>query len=443
MKQFRQPLLTILIIFATAYILSLIGCAPSGSDLKTPPAAASNPVNQGDGSAPNSVAELRPVDPAKISECKDTEFAALQSWANLLAVVESDIKNLGPQAGSWKKKDDLVKTVIIVINKCDHLQAYHLENPCKKTVQTIVSPQGTVKVYDAYSIQKRCKLPSDYLAKFNLRPDPKVELTSPGVVKPPVSVGPATPGKPAPVNPPVVVNPPQASDSGSAADVAARDIHECNDSEFTNLKSWKAALDLANKNVAKLGSAADWKYETNAVDSSSVATGQCESLASYHQAQPCKRYVKNDKTNKMDLKIYNSEGIRQQCQNVRAYHYEFLQQDSSLIVPNAKLFFDTYVIANVTINKDYTSGKTIGQCIVSNRSAVPVTYTGQKVLIKEARVYPVSTVEGFQMFTMVTADDIKFECYGLNYSSAKSSKNEVVRLLKQKQTDIKLSYELN
>ena len=122
---------------------------------------------------------------------------------------------------------------------------------------------------------------------------------------------------------------------------------------------------------------------------------------------------------------------------------QFLQQDSSLIVPNAKLFFDTSVIANVVINQDYSSGKTLGQCVISNRSANPVTYTGQKVLVKEARVYPVSTVEGFQMFTMVTADNIKFECYGINYSSAKSSKNEVVRLLKQKQTDLKLSYELN
>ncbi len=443
MKQFRQPLLTILIIFATAYVLSLIGCAPSGSDLKTAPAATLDTVKPVDSSPSNSAPQLRPADPAKILECKASEFSALQNWANLLAPVESDIKNLGPKTTAWKKKDDLVKAAIVVINKCDQLQAYHLENPCKKTIQTIINPQGVVKVYDAYSIQKRCRLPSDYLNKFNLRPDPKLALNKPEVVKPPVSSGNPAPVKPAPVVPVVDANPPQASDSGSAADIAARDIHECNDSEFTNLKSWRAALDLANKNVAKLGSVTDWKYETNAVESAGVASGQCESLASYHQAQPCKRFIKNDKTNKMDLKIYTSESIRQQCQNIRAYHYEFLQQDSSLIVPNAKLYFDTSTIANVTINRDYTSGKTLGQCVISNRSANPVTYNGQKVLIKEARVYPANTVEGLQMFVMVTADDIKFECYGLNYSSAKSSKNEVVHLLKQKQTDIKLTYELN
>lgn len=412
MKQFKQPLLTILIIFATAYVLSLIGCAPS--DDRPGGSVVSTPVQRNENdNLGNNINELKQIDPVKMPVCKDSEFAALQNWSAALASAESAIKLMGDKSSSWKKKDDVVKLAQKAIFQCDQLQYYHSQNPCKKIVgQNIVNPKGVLKAYDGFRIHQRCELSNQYLVQFGVRSQPALP-------------------------PSASVNP----DPNSSAD--ARDIHECNDLEFSKLKIWRASLDQANKNIAKLGDRNSWKYDPNAIESSKAATQVCESLISYHQDQPCKRYIKNDKTNASELKIYSVETLHQQCETARTYQYEFAQHDSNLIMPNAKLFFDASVIAGMTIDPGYSSGKLLGQCIISNQSPNTITYGNEKVLIKEARVYPSNGIEGYQMFVMVTAEGIKFECYGLDYSSAKTSKNEVVRLLKQKQTNISLSYKLN
>ena len=220
-------------------------------------------------------------------------------------------------------------------------------------------------------------------------------------------------------------------------------MHECNEAEFSKIKPWRAALDLANRSIAKLGPQSSWKYDPNAIDFSKSATQLCEALIPYHQAQPCKRFVKDDNIGTTTTKIYSGESLRQQCATARTYQYEFAQQGSSLIVPNARLYLDTSIVSGRLINLGYSSDIRYNQCIFSNGSEAPVTYNSEKVLITEARVNTIRGVAGEQMFVMVTADKIKIECYGLEYPSAKTSKNEVVRLLNKKQTPIQLSYELN
>lgn len=437
MKQFKQPLLTIVIIFATAYILSLIGCAPSGDKSVGAPAPTgdshSTPVLADSPNSPGSAGEVKlvQVDVAQMRECRDNEFSTLQSWGSALSASDAAIKAMGDKSASWKKKDEVIKLAQKTIIQCDQLQTYHVQNPCKKVVdKNIVNPTGTVKAYDGFRIHQRCELSNKYLVQFNARPAAIVKQPTP--IQTPVVTAPAQP-----VEPTVTIDP------HSDIDTQARDMHECNEAEFAKLKPWRAALDQANKSISKLGPASSWKYEVNAIDFSKTATQMCESLVAYHQAQPCKRFVKDDKTAATVTKIYSGDSLRQQCALARTYQYEFKQQDKSLILANARLYFDTSIIAGRKVEPGYSSDVKYGQCIFSNSTSNPIIYNSEKASVTAARVYPGNDPEGTKMFVLETAEGLKMECYGLDFQSAKTSKNEVVRLLKDKQTNISLSYELN
>ncbi|MFZ3231762.1 MAG: hypothetical protein WA160_16265 [Pseudobdellovibrio sp.] len=423
-QQYKQPLLTIVIIFATAYILTLIGCAPKGGS------DAAAPVPNIEAAAPDlqpqnptlTDEDLQEIDPKDMRECTTDEFKTLIDWSNSLAASNKVIQSMGASSASWKQKADFVQIATLAMNKCDDVQFYHSKKPCKKTEVTIINPTKPILkyAYDAARIHKRCALTEQYLNKFGLRPD------NAGAAPANSEQNPYSPG--------------DSSNSGTVEDVNS--LRECSIDEFSKLKLFRSALDQANKNIDKLGTSANWKYDANSIEAAQVATSTCEVEIKYHQAQPCKRAIKNETTNQIEVKVYAGDTLRQQCQKARSYNYEFAQRSESLITSNAKLILDTSLIANKTI----TSGEsniTVGQCVVSNVSAATVTYQGQKTLVTEARVYPNQEDPGYQMFVMLTAEGVKFECYGLDYTSLKTSKNEVVRLLKQKNTNINLSYELN
>lgn len=417
MNRYKQPILTIMIIFATAYVLTLIGCAPAGGSSPAVAPAVDQPSDPSGPSDQVGTVELVDVNVKDMRECTNDEFSKLVSWSNALAA-----SNAAIEASGGKQKSDVVRLALAAINMCDEQQYYHTLKPCKKTKQTIISTE--VKGYDGYKINKRCQATENYLKKFDLRPN--VAANSPAL--PQVPSAPTNPSLPptSPIN------------SGEISQ-----LRDCSAEEFNGLKTFRTALEIANKNVDKLGAMSTWKYDQNAVDSSKSATLACESVIKYHSSQPCKRVIKNDATNQLETKTYSGETLRQQCAKARTYNYEFLQQSSSLITQNANLYLDTSVVSNMTIEPGYSSNKTIGQCIVNNESATAITYQGQKALVKAARVYPDPTAEGYQMFVLVTAEGLKLECYGLDYVSLKSSKSEVVRLLKAKNTNINLSYELN
>lgn len=238
---------------------------------------------------------------------------------------------------------------------------------------------------------------------------------------------------PAPVTPSQPTNPGELGDpveKEPLVQVDPRDMRECTADEFAKLNSWRAALDIANKNIAKLGGQSNWKYDAAAVDSSKTATVLCESLITYHQARPCKRE-----------KVYTAQSLREQCATARTYNYNFAQRTESLIVSGARLYLNTSIFADRTEGfKPGPANLSHGQCVITNLAASPIVYSGQKALVTEARVY---TDPAYQMFVLQTQEGLKLECYGVNYSSLQTSLSEVVRLLGAKDTRLPLSYELN
>lgn len=393
--------MTVFVVFATAYVLTILGCSKS-TDVSGPaPAAPTQPDSpvELNGSEEEPLVQ---IDPADMRECTNDEFETLKAWSNDLAAAKDAV-----QASGGRRSENVVKLALTAIQKCDQVEFYHGQKPCKKTTRVVTQPDNpSVRAYDAYRIDDRCKPVENYLKKFNLRPDPRAALSQP------------EPTTPVPMQP----EPVQPADPGN--------IGQCSADEFAKLSSWRAALDSANKNIAKLGSQANWKYDSAAVESSKSATALCESLITYHQARPCKRE-----------KVYTAQSLREQCVTARTYNYNFAQRTESLIVPGARLYLNTSIFADRTEGfKPGLADLSHGQCVITNLASSPIVYSGQKVLVTEARVY---TDPAYQMFVMQTQEGLKLECYGVNYSSLQTSLTEVIRLLAAKDTRLPLSYELN
>ncbi|MBC7420868.1 MAG: hypothetical protein H7328_09075 [Bdellovibrio sp.] len=406
MKNYRQPLLTIIIIFATAYILTIVGCAKAGggSDLSAP--AAATPT-------PNSTSATKdadkPIDLKMMRECSANEFQNLQAWSNAI-----DDSNEAINKVIGKLDEVTTKLAIIAIKKCDSVVEYHTALPCKRTS---VLPVGTtVKGYDAFRLQARCTITEKYLVKYNKRPAPAQASQPKPPFAPKVPVTPSQPAEPIPQQP-------DAPAQGS--------YRQCSTDEFVTLKTWRTSLDIANKNISAMNG--NLVFNQNAINAATSATQLCEKLIAYHQSQPCQRE-----------KAYTGQAMRDQCKAARTYFYDFAQRKDSLIAANARLYFDTAVIANKSFRTGLGENSVYGNCSVSNETADTITYTGQPALVKEARVYTNNDVEnGRNMFVFKTEEGLKFECYGLEYSSILTSKTEVVRLLGNKETKISLRYELN
>jgi hypothetical protein len=418
-RNYKQPLLTIFVIFAAAYILTILGCSPTSSSNSPAAAVPEAPVLPIPEVQPEEEVALQELDPKDLRECTADEFSVLVDWSLALLKADESLKSMGSK-NSWKKNQTVVQQATVAIHKCDQVQFYHSLKPCKrtKTTREITRPDKvitTVNAYDAFRINKRCQNVDTYLTKFNLRPDPK--QTEPKIDEPQQPLEPNNPDE-------------QSTDIDNSVDTPTDNLslRQCSSDEFAKLNLWRASLDLANKNIAKLGSQSDWKYEPKAIDAATTATKNCEAAISYHQSQPCKRE-----------KSYTGQSLRDQCSTSRSYYYNFAQRTESLIVPNAKLYLNTSVIAN----RNFASGPanlSFGQCVLTNLTDSSIQYAGQKTLVKEARVY---TDVRYQMFVLVTQEGLKFECYGLDYSSAATSLSEVVRLLSAKESRLPLSYELN
>jgi len=408
-KSYKQALMTVFVVFATAYVLTILGCSKSTDVSGKPPAAApTQPSNPGAGELGEVEEPLQQVNPEDMRECTQEEFATLVDWSNDLAAANDAVRTSG-----GRKSDNVVKLSVAAIEKCDQVQFYHSQKPCKKITRVVTNPDNpTVRAYDAYRIHQRCEAVESYLKKFNLRPDKR--QTQPAPLDP-VQPNEPTPSEPQPLEP-TPVDPSQ--------------IGQCSADEFSKLNAWRAALDSSNKNLARLGNPSNWKYDPAAIDAAKSATSLCEGLINYHNSRPCKRE-----------KTYTAQSLREQCANTRSYFYNFAQRTESLIVPSARLYLNTSVFADRTAG--FTPGPanlSYGQCVITNTSASTITYAGQKVLVTEARVY---TDPEYQMFVLQTQEGLKLECYGVNYSSLQTSLSEVMRLLAAKDTRLQLSYDLN
>lgn len=254
--------------------------------------------------------------------------------------------------------------------------------------------------------------------------------------------------------------------NGQLVEVDPATMPECTADELNQLDSLSNSLEAAD---AAISAAAGQKDDT-AVQLASEAKSKCEQEQKYYTAKPCKklnRNIVNPDDTTLD-EAYDGARIHKRCEVVVSYADQYgtsigndnpyepgsdhtiqpgeatvindisaMQQSSSLIVKSLNLMLDTSIISDIAITEGYTVNKTIGQCLLSNTSKTTITYHKEKVVLTEASIYPDD-----QKFVMVTAEGIKLECYGLAYTAPTASKNDIVRLLKQKKTNINLSYEL-
>lgn len=209
----------------------------------------------------------------------------------------------------------------------------------------------------------------------------------------------------------------------------------CTAAEFSKLLSWRKDLDSATANINKISLpsspnddlVARWKYDTLAVQASQLSTKSCEEVIDYHKENPCKRE-----------KFYTEDYLKQQCFMARTYYYRFAQHTDSLIVKKATLVLKTDFLKN-RIFEPGPSDLSYGQCVLTNTTTSAIQFKDPKAVVTESQVL---TGPGEQMYTMLVQPGLKFECYGLVYTTVATSLSEVVRLLSAKDTVLPLSYEL-
>lgn len=392
-----------MVIFCAAYMLAASGCADSGGNSGAPLAA---PVTPDGNNGQDDTTNLEPINADQVRECTNNEFAQLVSWRNAVNKANSLI-----DAAKGKQQAQAVDASLTAINTCDSRFAYHKAQPCKKTKTTIVSTE--VKVYDAYTIHRDCGKVDGYLTKYNLRPDNNSNNNQP--IEP-------TP-MPLPVDP---VQPPPVIDDNQGV------FSVCSQEEFSRLSEWSASLDRANKSIAKLGSQANWKYDEPAITNSTLAVKSCESLIKYHADLPCEKNIKQD-DGSVIKRQYSQESLTDRCKTTRTYFYEYVQNKTTLIFPNADLYVDLSHFAQQRFEAQ--SFVSLGNCVIENRTDNAIDYTARKAVVTDTR--------GFEqkMLVLVTAEGLKIDCYGLDVDGP-FSKTQVVKLLKAEGTDIRLEYRL-
>lgn len=343
-------------------------------------------------------------------ECSKDEAAMLNSLESALKASDKSID----QAKN-KKEDKAIESATDAIIGCDTVIA-NLVDACFAVKKTVVNPKGTVTYYDQYRVDQKCQKSENYLVANNARPaknsQPPVVTQPP--TKPPVSGNP--PVKP-PVNPPV--KPPVVTPGTS---------RQCSDNEFTKLSEGLGQLDAANKNIAKLGATANWKYDSSAISTAALATKSCESLIAYHDQQSCERTVNGN------VRQYSGNSLRERCVVARTYFYEFVQNSKTLNFKNADLFLNISSFQTKTFEADYIDE--VQGCRVENISGQDINYSGKDlVLVKDSR--------GFEtkMMVLETAEGLLVQCYGLKIDGP-FSKRELVKVLKEAGTNMPLVYKL-
>lgn len=393
------------IILCTALTALLASCGQSSS--KT----AVNNTATGDGGGNNSQpipdTFTRLKDEEIQRECSASEVQTLKSFEQLIQNSNSSV-----DATKGKKDDKVIAVGVSAIRACDQaIQQVVNAGACRMSKTTV----GGLKYayYDGYRIDEKCKKTEKYLIANEARP----AKDSPSVDQPPVVV-PTNPGGPVVVNPPVDQPP-----------VTGGSLRQCSDSEFENLKSSMASVDLATTQISKQGESSSWKYDSDAIANASLGAKSCEALIAYHDQNPCERTVAN-KT----LRQYTGAYLRQRCEKARTYFYEFVQNKTTLNFKNADLYVDVSNFETKSFETDYIND--IQGCRVENRSGQPINYSGAgQVLVKDSR--------GFEakMMVLETNEGLVIQCYGLNIDGP-FSKREVVKVLREEGTIMPLSYKL-
>lgn len=401
-QKLNRPMLTIALIFGSAFLLAAMGCAGSNSDK---PAAVNAQTNTGEANNNEADQVITELSPAQITrECSDAEFSQLINWRNLLNTANEAVANV-----NGKKDPAAIKSAVSAVQACDSLVEHHKSEPCRRTKKTIVGTD--VKYYDQYRLIKDCKKSTDYLVKYDARPIKNAE---------PIIAAP-TPS-PSPENPPVATQPDKGNQHSEGS------LRQCTNDEFARLSDYSSLQSKADTAIKALGSVSNWSYNANAISSAALAAKSCENLIKYHAQNPCEKTIQGM------TKQYTDSTLRGRCEMARTYFYEFVQNTNTLIFPGANLYLDFSPLSPKIFEPGFNN-QVSGNCIVENRTENTIDYSNHQALIVETR--------GFadKMLVMQTAEGLLIQCYGLNIDGP-FSKREIVKVLREEQSDIRLTYVL-
>ncbi len=417
MRKLNRPVLTICIIFGSAFILAAMGCGP-GSSSKSAPVAGVGGIeqNQNDGGTVQAEPVVQELPPSQITrECSATEFSQLIAWRNLLTSANSAV-----DTSKGKKDNATIQSAISAVKSCDSEIEHHKSEPCRKTVVTRISTE--IKYYDQARILKDCKKSTDYLIKHNARPTKNADPVVVTPNEPPVNNSGNASGVIEPQNP----------NSGGVAQPTGS-FRQCSNDEFSRLTEYSGMQSKADASIKNLGGSANWTYDSNAISNSALAVKSCENLIKYHSTNPCQRSILQPDGSKL-TKEYSGESLRARCQVARTYFYEFVQNTKTLMFPNAELYLDFSPLSPKIFEPGFKD-QVSGNCLVENRTENTIDYSNNMALIVDTR--------GFEekMLIMETAEGLLVQCYGLNVDGP-FSKRQIVKVLKEEQSDIRLSYKL-
>jgi hypothetical protein len=419
MRKLNRPVLTICIIFGSAFLLAAMGCGPSSSSKSTPAAGIVDQNQNTGGGAQVTEPLVQELPPSQITrECSASEFSQLIAWRNLL-----NSANAAVDAVKGKKDNATIQSAIAAVQSCDSEIEHHKSQPCRKTTVTRVSTE--IKYYDQARIAKDCKKSTDYLVKYNARP---IKNTDPIVVtpsEPPTDSSGSGGGAIEPQNP----------NNGGAVQTSGP-YRQCSGDEFAKLTEYSAMqskADASIKNLGGISNQSSWIYDSNAISNSALTVKSCENLIKYHSVNPCQRSILQPDGSKL-TKEYTGESLRARCQTARTYFYEFVQNTKTLIFPNAELYLDFSPLSPKIFEPGFKN-QVSGNCLVENRTENTIDYSNHQALIVDTR--------GFEekMLIMETAEGLLVQCYGLNVDGP-FSKRQIVKVLKEEQSDIRLTYKL-
>ena len=397
----QKSLLTVVAIMGTAFILFSMGCGSSKNSKPVSLAAKEQSVDK----APDktTVADNTPIDqakdPNKVKECSANEYNDLKTLKSSLVSSDQLIKSLGDQK-KWTLKSDVFQSAQKSALLCEKLLIRHRPAACKKTIADSIAT-----VYSYKKIKAECDLSQKYYNQYKTTQVPQ-PTKPPAQPKPPVQ----QPEAPIVAEPPVVQQP--QAPSGT--------YPTCTTTEFQKLSTWSAELDSANKNIVRLGGKSQWKYDSAAISTSTAAKKSCEALISYHAQSPCQK-----------TKTYDQSSIRQRCETVRTYFYEFTQRISTLNEKNADLYLDISRLGQTGYEPQ--EQKSYQNCVVQNPTDNRIDYKNKKALVVSSR--------GFEDKIMVleTQEGLLLQCYSLGLDGP-FSKRQVVNNLNLDKTYINLEY---
>jgi hypothetical protein len=419
MKKINRPVLTMAVMFGSAFLLAAMGCGSSKSTAASPagPTGTVQDTGSGTDSNPPVIVIPKEIPAAQITrECNDNEFSKLVAWRKLL-----DSANTAVDTVKSKKDPQAIQVAVAAVKACDAAMDHHKSEPCRKTKKTVVATE--VKLYDEGRLYKDCKKSTDYLVRHNARPD---KNTAPVVNEPtssnnpPVVVGPTSPQ-----TPPDVITPDQGTQVGP--------FRQCSADEFSKLSEYSNQQTKADAAIKSLGSVSSWTYNANAISTAALTVKSVEALIKYHTVNPCQKVVTQTDASKV-TKEYTGSTLRARSQVTRTYFYEFVQNTKTLIFPNADLYLDFSPLNHKVFPAGFRD-QVSGNCLVENRTDSEINYSNRQALIKDTR--------GFseKMLVMETAEGLLVQCYGLNIDGP-FSKRQIVKVLKEEDSDIRLTYKL-